>query len=182
MKILCNEYIRMDVPKPKSDSTQTNANGKTHDKNPPQKPKILQPSLPDNVSKQIDEVMRRIRLLEERYSGLRKKTQFTEQNMLKDAKELFEENKALHEAISDITNQVSDLGEKLVKLTDEVKATVSKAQFNVVAKYVDYWQPMDFVTRKQAMELIDAHKSKIQNEKSNETTTSKIDDLVNLDK
>ena len=41
------------------------------------------------VTKQMDELMRRLRLLEERYSGLRKKTQFTEQNMLKDAKELF---------------------------------------------------------------------------------------------
>lgn len=146
-------------------NNDTQNNDKKKDIKVPQKPKILQPTLPDNVSKQIDEVMRRIRLLEERYSGLRKKTQFSEQNMLKDAKDLFDENKALHEAISDITNQVSDLSEKLVKLTDEVKATVSKAQFNVVAKYVDYWQPMDFVTRKQAMELINIHKSKIQDDK-----------------
>ena len=34
--------------------------------------------MPKPVSNQFEEIMRRLRLLEERYSGLRKKTQFTE--------------------------------------------------------------------------------------------------------
>jgi uncharacterized coiled-coil DUF342 family protein len=85
---------------------------------------------------------------------LRKKAQFTEHNMLKDAKEISAETKALSSSISDLKNEVSDLNEKMTKLSEEVSQGVSKAEFNVLAKYLDFWQPMDFLTRKQAEELL----------------------------
>ena len=120
----------------------------------PSKQSKQQPQVPDNVVKQLEEITRRLRLLEERYSGLRKKTQFTEQNMLKDAKDLFEEISSLQETISELKNEMSELIEKLGKLSEEVNNAVSKTEFNVLAKYIDYWQPMNFLTRKEAEELI----------------------------
>jgi hypothetical protein len=177
----------MELGKPKQDQVNQGNNQNIHS-NPKQQPKksLLEPKIPQTVTKQIDEIMRRLRLLEERYSGLRKKTQFTEQNMLKDAKDLFEENKALHEAISDITNKVSELNENLVKLLDEVKTTITKAEFNVLSKYVDYWQPMNFLTRKVAEELIDdaikdnnSKKSVEFKEKVNTSNVTKNDDSNN---
>ncbi len=106
------------------------------------------------VTKQIDELMRRLRLLEERYSGLRKKTQFTEQNMLKDAKELFAEIKVMHETIFELKSDLSELNEKIIKLRQEVKGSVKKTDFNVLAKYIDYWQPLNYITKEEAEKLI----------------------------
>jgi len=102
----------------------------------------------------LDEVLRRLRLLEERYSSLRKKAQFTEHNMLKDAKEISTEIKTLSSTISELKNEISDLNEKMTKLSTEVSQGVSKAEFNVLAKYLDFWQPMDFLTRKEAEEML----------------------------
>lgn len=116
-----------------------------------------EPTVPPKILAQIDEMMRRIRLLEERYSGLRKKAQFTEQNMLKDAKDLFGEHNILQETVTELTSQVSDLNEKLTRLNDEVQNSVSKADFNVLSKYMDFWQPMSFLTRKEAMDLLVEH-------------------------
>lgn len=106
------------------------------------------------VTKQMDELMRRLRLLEERYSGLRKKTQFTEQNMLKDAKELFAEIKIMHETISELKSDLSELNEKMIKLRQEVKSSVKKTDFNVLAKYIDYWQPLNYITKEEAEKLL----------------------------
>ena len=106
------------------------------------------------VTKQMDELMRRLRLLEERYSGLRKKTQFTEQNMLKDAKELFAEIKILHETLSELKSDLLELNEKLIKLRQEVKSSVKKTDFNVLAKYIDYWQPLNYVTKEEVEKLL----------------------------
>ena len=106
------------------------------------------------VTKQMDELMRRLRLLEERYSGLRKKTQFTEQNMLKDAKELFAEIKVLHETLSELKSDLLELNEKIIKLRQEVKSSVKKTDFNVLAKYIDYWQPLNYVTKEEVEKLL----------------------------
>ncbi len=112
------------------------------------------PAMPKPVSNQFEEIMRRLRLLEERYSGLRKKSQFTEQNMLKDAKDLFVEIKTLNEAISELRSEMAVLNEKLLKLESEINSSVAKSELNTLAKYVDMWEPMQFLTRKQAEELL----------------------------
>ena len=110
--------------------------------------------IPKSVSSQFDEIMRRLRLLEERYSGLRKKTQFSEQNMLKDTKDIFIELKTLNETISDLKNEMIMLNEKILKLETEIGSSVNKSELNALSKYLEMWQPMDFLTRKQAEELL----------------------------
>jgi uncharacterized protein YoxC len=121
-------------------------------------PAPVQQALPDSLVSQLHEIMRRIRLLEERYSGLRKKTQFTEQNMLKDSKELYSDINGLQETIAEIKNEVADLTEKMEKISEEVKNGVNKNEFNVIAKYMNYWQPMNFLTRKEAEKIINEFK------------------------
>ena len=123
---------------------------------PPQQPK--QQEIPTQVSNQIDEILRRIRMLEERYSGLRKKTQFTEQNMLKDTKDLFEEIKVVQDTITEVKSDLAEMDEKLLKLNEEVKGTVKKTEFNVLSKYVEFWQPLNFLTREDAEKLIKEYK------------------------
>jgi len=127
---------------------------------PPQK-KGLTPQVPENVTNDMHEIMRRLRLLEERYSGLRKKTQFTEQSMLKDVKELNQDIREINETISDLRNELSDLGEKMTKLTEEIKNAIDKSEFNVLVKYMDYWQPLNFLTKKEADKIISELKEKI---------------------
>jgi uncharacterized protein YoxC len=126
----------------------------------PPKPVDKQESLiPGPVVQQMDELMRRIRILEERYSGLRKKTQLTEQNMLKDARDVFQEIRLVNDSISDLKSEVSELSEKMSKLSMEVENSVKKTEFNVMAKYLELWQPLDFVTRQDAQKIIDELKS-----------------------
>ena len=108
----------------------------------------------NSVSGHVEDIMRRLRLLEERYSNLRKKSQFTEQNMLKDAKDMFEEINLLNSTITDLKGEVKDLYEKLQKLSVEVDSCVSKTEFNVISKYMDFWQPLNFLTREEAEKLL----------------------------
>ncbi len=116
--------------------------------------KPAEPKVPSEVTKAIDSIMRRLRLLEERYSGLRKKSQFTEQNMLRDTKEISEDISSLNDSLSELKNEVIELSEKMEKLFEEVRSSAGKHELNVLSKYLDFWQPMDFLTRKEAEELI----------------------------
>ncbi|MFH2021616.1 MAG: hypothetical protein ABIJ34_09495 [archaeon] len=124
----------------------------------PEKFITLQNAAPTTVAKQLEEIMRRLRLLEERYSGLRKKSQFVEQSMLRDVKDLFEEIHALTDSLSELRSQMSELTEKLGKLTEEVKESVDKSELHTLAKYMDFWQPLDFITRKEVERMISERK------------------------
>ncbi len=110
--------------------------------------------IPPELSKEIDEIMRRLRLLEERYSGLRKKTQVTEQNMIKDAREIFKELKVLNDTITEVKGEFSEMNDKLLKLNDEIQNAVKKTEFNVLSKYIDFWQPLNYITRDEVEKLI----------------------------
>jgi uncharacterized protein YoxC len=128
---------------------------------PDQKPapqKQPEPEIPYSVTQQLDEVMRRLRLLEDRYSGLRKKEQFTEQNMLRETKSIIEEISMLNSTIADLKGDLSELSEKMGKLAEEVSDSVKKTEFNVVAKYLGYWQPMNFITKKEAEKIIQEYR------------------------
>jgi uncharacterized coiled-coil DUF342 family protein len=122
----------------------------------PEAPKPLEksPAL-QKITGDIDEILRQLKLLEERYSGLRKKSQFTEQNMLKETKDVFEEVNSINSTITEIKSDVSEIKEKLEKLTDEVNTSVKKADFNVLVKYLDFWEPLNFITKDEAMRLFE---------------------------
>ena len=122
------------------------------------KPQEEKSAIPLAISKEMDEIMRRLRLLEDRYSGVRKKSQFNEQNMLKDTKDIFEEINAMHVTITELKSEMEELNEKLEKLTDEVKGSVKKPDFNVLAKYIDFWQPLNFLTKEEAEKLLNEKK------------------------
>jgi chromosome segregation ATPase len=125
----------------------------------PPKPQEKAPSPAlQQITRDIDEILRQLKLLEERYSSVRKKSQFTEQNMLKDTKDVTEEINAIRSTITDVKGDISEISEKLEKLTDEVNSAVKKTDFNVLVKYLDFWQPLEFMTKNEAQKLLEEKK------------------------
>ena len=112
-------------------------------------------SIPAPVTNRMEEIMRRLRLIEERYSGIRKKSQLVEQNMLKDSRDIYQEIKALNDRISELKGEISELNERFAKFSEEIKGSVSRAEFNVLSKYMDFWEPINFLTREQAEKIIE---------------------------
>lgn len=106
-------------------------------------------------SKEINEIMRRLRVLEERYTSLRRKTQLTDQNMLEDTKRVFDEIHVIQEIISDLKKDISDVKLKMRMLEDEMKSTVQKRDLDVLKKYLEFWEPMNFMRREEAKRVVE---------------------------
>ena len=75
--------------------------------------------------------------------------------MLKESREIFQEVSLLNNRLSDMRMGISEIADKLEKLRNEMDQMVTRADFNVIAKYLSFWQPMDYLTRKEAEKLID---------------------------
>ncbi|MFH1589519.1 MAG: hypothetical protein ABIB43_03050 [archaeon] len=91
----------------------------------------------------------RLRVLEERYTNVRKKTQMTDQNLLEFEKDIRIDIRSLNEDLLEIKRSISEINEKMMQMASELKISVRQSEFRVVEKYVDMWQPMDFVTKDQ---------------------------------
>ena len=79
-----------------------------------------------SVNEQLNQVSRRLRDLEERYSNLQKKTQMTDQNMLTNHRKIAKEVKTTNSEMSDIRKEIRELKENVVLVIDELKNCARK--------------------------------------------------------
>jgi len=107
---------------------------------------------------------RRLRVIEERFVNLRRKTQLTEQNMLSSNKRFSTEIKTLNAEINDIKSSLNDITYKLSMVLGELKKMASKNDLKVLDKYLDYWEPLNFLRRDEAEALVKEALEKIKKE------------------
>jgi|FLOH01.1.fsa_nt_gi septation ring formation regulator EzrA len=103
----------------------------------------------EKISQRVSMISSQLRVLEERYSNVRKKTQMTDQNLLDFEKEIKQETNGLSKDLLEIKRNLSDMNEKLTMMGSELQSTVKQSELKTVEKYVDLWQPLNFVTREE---------------------------------
>ena len=85
-----------------------------------------------------------MRILEERYLNLRKKTQVTEHNVLEAEKTFDDEIKSLRSDMLGVKSSMNELFEKLEIMEAEINNAVKRHEFRELDTYVSFWQPIKF--------------------------------------
>ena len=109
----------------------------------------------DQVLLRVNDAITRLRILEERFLNLREKSQLTEENMLKSNKKMFGEFKSINEELALVKREVNDVKEKISLVIAEMRNYASKQDFRVLQKYIELWQPIQFVTREEVAKIVD---------------------------
>ncbi|MFH1400693.1 MAG: hypothetical protein ABIH41_04180 [Nanoarchaeota archaeon] len=99
----------------------------------------------------------RIRVMEDRYSNLRKKTQLTDQNLIEAEKNQSKAFRGLTEDILGIRRELQDIKEQIEIMTGELDNVVKQHEFAIVRKYLEFWQPMQFVTQDELERMLAEH-------------------------
>ena len=94
----------------------------------PQTPKSHTETL--DVTSEVSSISRRLRILEERYGNLNKKTQVSEQNMLGADRELTKSIRMLEEELVEVRRAVEDLRDKLKLVVLELKECAKRDEFH----------------------------------------------------
>jgi hypothetical protein len=103
----------------------------------------------------MSEVASNLRVLEDKYTGLRKKLQLTDQTLLEMQKNLFKEKKLLTEEITESKLKIQELIDDLLNMKNELKDTVKQNDIKVLDRYLDFWEPLQYATRKEVEMLLD---------------------------
>ena len=108
----------------------------------------------NQIAAMISDVDRRIRILEERYSNLRKKINLTDQNLLESERGYLKELRELNDEVMEMKHSVNDFQEKIMIFNSEMQSCASKVDLKVIEKYLNLWSPSMFVTRRELREFL----------------------------
>lgn len=109
----------------------------------------------NELAAELNNVSRRLMILEERYTGLRKKTQVTDQNMLTTNKNMITEIKISNSEVDDLRKDLKEMRNNFKIMIQEIKNCAKKQDLTVLTKYVDMWEPINFITRKEVDRIIE---------------------------
>lgn len=108
----------------------------------------------DAMNNDVNDQSRKLRVLEERYIVLRKKTQVTEQNMLANYKRINTQLKTAVSDVSELKHEMAELVEKVVLLQKEIEQCAKKEDVKVIEKYILFWNPTNYITKSQVEKKI----------------------------
>ncbi|MBN2459315.1 hypothetical protein JXB28_03435 [Candidatus Woesearchaeota archaeon] len=107
------------------------------------------------IAKSVNSLAANLRILEERYSNLRGRLQASEQGIIAMDKDIRADVKLLSDDTVEVKRDINDIKDKLRLISSEIKNLVSKNDFKVVERYLDIWQPMNFVTRAELKKMLE---------------------------
>lgn len=107
------------------------------------------------AKQQLAEVVRVLRTLEDRYNNLMRKVQLTDQNMLSEHKRLNNELKLVDADLIDSKKELNELSYKFGLIIKELELTAKKQDVDLIKRYIELWQPMEFIRKKDAEKLVE---------------------------
>ncbi|MBS3172247.1 hypothetical protein J4438_01535 [Candidatus Woesearchaeota archaeon] len=108
----------------------------------------------------LNELGTRIRILEGKYTVTRERMLLINQNMIDHYKILTTEIKSMNEELREIKESLELIKETTRNIVKEMSFFARKEQMKVLEKYINMWNPLNFVTEEQVLELIEKKRTK----------------------
>ena len=129
------------------------------------------------MNAQVTSIATRLKLAEERYANLTKRNQITEESLLGFERDIKAELRALTHQSVELRKHLQEVNTKIDAITAELASVVQKPEFTTLERYLDMWQPAQFITREQAKRLIrDAQDAQEEAARSGMALDSEHDD------
>lgn len=100
------------------------------------------------------DISRRLRILEEQYTNVRKNIQVTDQSTIKTAKDMKNDVAVFHSELNEIKSDINELKDELKLIVAELKETAKKEDVMVIDRYLNLWEPVKFTTQKDVENIV----------------------------
>ena len=96
----------------------------------------------------------RIRILESRYGIMRDRIFLINQNMIQEYRKLNKEMKLIDSEIKSVKQDLNEIKGILRNVVNEMQNFARKENVKVLEKYINFWNPLNFVTEKEVVEIM----------------------------
>jgi hypothetical protein len=107
-----------------------------------------------DISKELNLLGRRLRVIEEQITNVRRKMQVTDQNMLSFQKKNTTELKTVNMEINELRRILEDMQNNILLIIKELRLCAKKEEVTVLQRYVNMWEPVNFVTRTEVEKIV----------------------------
>ena len=117
------------------------------------------PKMPD----QINSLDRRLRILENRYTELNRKTQLIDKNRLNERKIITQEIRSINSDVLELKKEINGIKTKMDLIINELRSCSRKEEVDALRKYIELWEPINFITRNEVDKIIQEKFDEINN-------------------
>lgn len=103
----------------------------------------------DSQGSSIMGLLQQQKELESSMDLIKEQVELLDHNSVKNSKQSLLEIKSLKEEVNSLAMDLSKIKEQNSKIIRQLKLTANKDDVVKLEKYIDLWNPMDFVTRKE---------------------------------
>ena len=128
----------------------------------------------ESMSSDVNTISRRLRLLEESVTNLRRFFQITEENIISKNKYTTTEFKTVQSDIQEIRKEMHEVKEKFIHVVMELQTVARKEEVKVLEKYINLWNPIRFVTQNEVERIVNEILEKKQKQQSLENIKAPI--------
>jgi len=108
----------------------------------------------------LNDLNTRVRILEGKYSLTRERMMTINQNMIDHYKSSKADIKVLKEDIKEMKETVENLKKTIKDIIKELRLFARKDKLKIIEKYINFWNPLNFVTEEEVLKLIEKNKGK----------------------
>ena len=124
----------------------------------------------ENPEAFLRELANRMRILEERYNLSRDRIFIINQNMIEQYKKLAADIKSINSDLKEIKSDVASIKEITKNTVKELEFFARKENLKVLEKYINMWNPLNFVTEEDVLELINKRGKNAKGKKHRHTS------------
>ena len=107
-----------------------------------------------DLVQQVNMANSRLRILEDRLNNLNRKIEINENNDLQTKKRINLDIKTTNSDLVELKRELEQIKEKLEVITRELPNFASRDEVMVLKKYIDLWEPLNFVTRAELEKML----------------------------
>jgi hypothetical protein len=102
----------------------------------------------------VNELVNRIRILESKQNLFAEKLLIMNQNMIEEHKNSIAEVRKMALSVKDVNEDMNNLKNIMKHLTDEAAGFAKDEDVKVLEKYINVWNPLNFVSEKEVKEMV----------------------------
>ena len=106
----------------------------------------------------VGDINTRVRILESKYTVTRDRLFIINQNMIDHYKKLISEIKSIRDDLKELKESTFIIRETARSIVKEMDSFARKDNLKVLEKYINMWNPLEFVTENEVIDLIKEHK------------------------
>ena len=134
---------------------------------PPKQNQNYAPKTPTNkvaigADANLSNISRRLRMLEERYTKATNRMEIDEHAVIDFKKKTNVEIKTIESELDEIKREIAEIKDKILMIIKELRTTARKGDVEVLDKYLQFWDPLNLVTRDEFEKRLEELKEELR--------------------